>query len=288
MKHFVHHRGESDSAEERNSISPSSDPGRSSFPGEKGGKKTSADWEENPADPLSSSSLPVPEELVSSAEAEALFRSGTDRTPSSEETGRFSAGMLPREKKYALWILFREFFKIALFVVGGGFAILLVAEDVFVRKYPWLREGELSDMLALIQTVPGLTAGNVAIYVGYRVAGLSGALTALTAVALPSFLVITLVAMGFALIPMESAFVRGAFLGVRTAMTGLMLVALARIWKGSVRSPVQLLIFLAGIAGVVVFHVNPGWLIAGALLAGVLYCMGICRVFPRALPKGGI
>ncbi len=69
-------------------------------------------------------------------------------------------------KARMLWLLFWEFFKIASFVVGGGFAILIVAEDVFVKKYHWLRDGELSDMLALIQTVPGLTAGNIAIYTG--------------------------------------------------------------------------------------------------------------------------
>ena len=38
-------------------------------------------------------------------------------------------------KARMLWLLFWEFFKIASFVVGGGFAILIVAEDVFVKKY---------------------------------------------------------------------------------------------------------------------------------------------------------
>ncbi|MGN0849555.1 MAG: chromate transporter, partial [Victivallaceae bacterium] len=102
-----------------------------------------------------------------------------------------------------LWLLFWEFFKIASFVVGGGFAILIVAEDVFVKKYHWLRDGELSDMLALIQTVPGLTAGNIAIYTGYRIAGTAGALLALTGVAMPSFIVITAIAAGFSALPLD-------------------------------------------------------------------------------------
>ena len=55
-------------------------------------------------------------------------------------------------RKRAIWILFFEFLKIATFVVGGGFAILVVAEDVFSKRHKWLREGELSDMLAIIQT----------------------------------------------------------------------------------------------------------------------------------------
>ncbi len=181
-----------------------------------------------------------------------------------------------------LWILFYEFFKIALFVVGGGFAILLVAQDVFVKKHHWLRDNELSDMLAIIQTVPGLTAGNVAIYAGYRVAGWRGALVALCGVATPSFLVITIIAMGFQALPLEHWAVQGAFLGVRTAMTGLMIAALAQIWRSSVKCKVQFALFLVAIMAVLIWHVNPAWLIFGSLAFGVIYCMVICRSLPPA------
>lgn len=189
-------------------------------------------------------------------------------------------------RKKAVWTLFFEFFKIATFVVGGGFAILVVAEDVFAKRHKWLREGELSNMLAIIQTVPGLTAGNIAIYAGYRVAGVRGALAALAGVALPSFLVITVIAMGFGMIPMENKLIQGAFLGVRTAMTGLTLVALLRIWNGSVRDKVQMLLFLAGVFAIIAFHLNPGWLIGGSLLFGIIYCMFICDRLPAAAESG--
>ena len=188
-------------------------------------------------------------------------------------------------RKRAIWILFFVFLKIATFVVGGGFAILVVAEDVFSKRHKWLREGELSDMLAIIQTVPGLTAGNIAIYAGYRVAGFWGALAALTGVALPSFLVITIIAMGFGMIPMENPLIQGAFLGVRTAMAGLTLVALLRVWNSSVRDRMQFLLFLAGVFAIIAFHLNPGWLIGGSLVFGVVYCMGICRKLPEAADR---
>ena len=42
-----------------------------------------------------------------------------------------------------LWLLFWNFFKIALFVVGGGFAIILAAEESFVKRLRWLKEGGL-------------------------------------------------------------------------------------------------------------------------------------------------
>ena len=180
------------------------------------------------------------------------------------------------------WLLFWEFFKIASFVVGGGFAILIVAEDVFVKKYHWLRDGELSDMLALIQTVPGLTAGNIAIYTGYRIAGTAGALLALTGVAMPSFIVITAIAAGFSALPLDHYIVQGAFTGVRTAMAGLMLVALVQLWKSSLRDPLQYAVFIAGIIAVSLFHLNPGWLIGTALILGPVWCMAILRRIPKA------
>ena len=185
-------------------------------------------------------------------------------------------------KARMLWLLFWEFFKIASFVVGGGFAILIVAEDVFVKKYHWLRDGELSDMLALIQTVPGLTAGNIAIYTGYRIAGTAGALLALTGVAMPSFIVITAIAAGFSALPLDHYIVQGALTGVRTAMAGLMLVALVQLWKSSLRDPLQYAVFIAGIIAVSLFHLNPGWLIGTALILGPVWCMAILRRIPKA------
>ena len=46
-----------------------------------------------------------------------------------------------RAEKAGLLPLFWEWFKIALFVVGGGYAIIVVADEVFGRKRRWLREG---------------------------------------------------------------------------------------------------------------------------------------------------
>lgn len=137
-------------------------------------------------------------------------------------------------RRTVLLLLFRHFFLIALCVVGGGYAIILAAEEIFVRKLRWLKEGELFEMLTVIQTVPGLTAGNAAIYVGYRSAGQIGALVSLIAVALPSYIVICLVALGFNAIPMENVYVQGAFIGVRTALCGLTLAAVIRFWPKAV------------------------------------------------------
>ncbi len=190
-------------------------------------------------------------------------------------------------KASELFILFWEFFKIAALVVGGGYAILLVAEDVFAKKLKWLRDNELAEMLALIQTIPGLLAGNIAIYIGHRKAGMLGAIVALFGVALPSYLIITLVATGFAFIPVDSPVLLCMFRSVRAALAGLMLVAFVRLYKQAVKDYAQMALFLVCALSIALFHIAPGWLILTGLLAGPAYCLLVCRNMPAASERQG-
>ena len=133
-----------------------------------------------------------------------------------------------RAEKAGLLPLFWEWFKIALFVVGGGYAIIVVADEVFGRKRRWLREGELLEHLPIISSIPGLIAGNSAIYVGLKTNGRLGALVALAGVALPSIMIFLGVSVGFASIPKDNIWIEGAFLGLRSALTG---VIAGTIWR---------------------------------------------------------
>lgn len=170
-----------------------------------------------------------------------------------------------------LRLLFWNFFKIALFVVGGGYAIILAAEEIFVRKLHWLKDGELLEMLTVIQAIPGLTAGNAAIYVGYRTAGQWGALVALVAVALPSYIIICLVSIGFGVIPMENLYVQGAFIGVRTALSALTIVAIVRLWPKVITGKFSLAAALFTIEAVYFYGANPAILLAAGIAVG-LFC----------------
>lgn len=132
--------------------------------------------------------------------------------------------------------LFWEWFKIALFVVGGGYAIIVVADDVFGRKRKWIGEGELLEHLPIISSVPGLIAGNSAIYVGLKTCGRIGALAALAGVALPSIMIFLAVSVGFNFIPKDNVWVDAAFLGLRSALSG---VIAGTIWKTVSKSRVD-------------------------------------------------
>ena len=125
------------------------------------------------------------------------------------------------EASAGLGRLFWEWFKIATCVVGGGYAIIVVADEVFGRKLKWLKEGDLLEHLPIISSVPGLIAGNSAIYVGLKMFGRFGALVALAGVGLPSLLIFLCVSVGFDFIPRSNIWIDGAFLGLRSALSGV-------------------------------------------------------------------
>lgn len=131
--------------------------------------------------------------------------------------------------------LFYELFCIALFVVGGGYAIIAVADDTFSRKLKLTKEGELTEQLPLFQMIPGIMAAHAAVYLGRKVAGIAGSCVATAAVALPSILIFTAVSMGYDAIPLDNRWLVAAFAGLRAALTGVILAMVIRSWPKSVR-----------------------------------------------------
>ena len=115
--------------------------------------------------------------------------------------------------------LFVTFFKIGLFTIGGGYAMLpLIQADV--QAHGWMTAEELVNFIAVSESTPGPFAVNVSTYVGAELAGLTGALCATLGVVLPSFLIILLVARFYAAFR-ASAAVSGAMSGLRPAVIGM-------------------------------------------------------------------
>ena len=164
--------------------------------------------------------------------------------------------------------LFGEFFKISLFVVGGGYAILAVADRVFARL-KWTDEGEIVGQLPILQTVPGLIAGNVAIYVGHKLAGRLGAAVALLAVALPSFAIFLAVAVGFACLPVGHPLVEGALFGSRCAITGILAATTLTAWRKNVCGVYGHFAVFAAAFALMAGHVNPALVLVAAMLCGL-------------------
>lgn len=184
--------------------------------------------------------------------------------------------------------LFWEFFKISLFVVGGGYAIIVVADDVFGRKRKWLAEGELLEHLPVFQMVPGLIAGNTAIYTGLKTLGRTGAVAALLGVALPSFVIFLAVSLGYSRLPVDNPYVAGALGGLRAALTGVIFGTLIRGWRKSVVGLYGWIALAVATALLVAFHVNVVVVLLCAMAAGLVWTFAGGRLPPADSRGAGL
>lgn len=166
--------------------------------------------------------------------------------------------------------LFIEYFKISLLIVGGGYAIIMTADDVFGRRLKWLEEGELIEHLPIFQTIPGLIAGNSAIYVGRKVGGFLGSLIALVAIALPSLIIILAIAMGFQWISTENRYVQGAFIGLRSAFCGIILAAIIKSWRKLMHSVYAYLCAPLCCVAIIGWNVPAKNLLISAIVFGIM------------------
>ncbi|MEG1710411.1 MAG: chromate transporter [Clostridia bacterium] len=130
--------------------------------------------------------------------------------------------------------LFWTYFKIGLFTIGGGYAMLPMVSSEIVDKLHWLTSGELLDFIAIAESTPGPFAINLATFVGYNrgslafdgnvFMGLLGSGVATFAVVLPSLVIIMIVSAVFEKF-IGNKYVQGFFSGVRPVVIGLVVSA---------------------------------------------------------------
>ena len=167
------------------------------------------------------------------------------------------------------WTLFVTFVRIGAFTIGGGYAMLpLIQREVVDRG--WMTKEEFIDLFAVAQSLPGVFAVNISIFVGYRLKKLTGSLVCALGTILPSFLIILAIALFFTQIK-DNEWVEKAFKGLRPAVVALIAVPVittARslhfrglIWF--IPISVALIIWL--------LSVSPVYVIIAAAVGGLFY-----------------
>ncbi|MBQ8434018.1 MAG: chromate transporter [Clostridia bacterium] len=132
-------------------------------------------------------------------------------------------------------LLFWEYFKIGLFTIGGGYAMLPMVIQV-VEKHQWLTTDQLYNFIGVAESTPGPFAINLATFVGTMVGneqfgfwgGVLGAVVATFAVVLPSLVIIVIVSKLLEQFK-SSKYVQGALYGIRPVVVGLVLSAMIGI-----------------------------------------------------------
>ena len=131
----------------------------------------------------------------------------------------------------SLWQIFKVFFKIGAFTIGGGIPMIAAIKSELVER-KWLKDEDFVDIITLAQTAPGLFAANIAILTGNKLKGTKGRIVATVGSCLPPFLIILFIAMFFTGFK-DNEYVIRAFKGIRPVVVALIGVPLIDMIKAT-------------------------------------------------------
>lgn len=166
--------------------------------------------------------------------------------------------------------VFVTFFKLGLFTIGGGVAMIPILSNIMVKDKKWFTEDEMIDIIAICQGLPGVIAINMATYVGFKKRGLIGSFVATFGVILPSFVIIVIIAKGMNFID-GNPYVQGAFGGLRAAALGLIIIAVYQVAKGVIKDAFSAIGAVGSFILIAVLKINVVYIIVLFLALGIGY-----------------
>lgn len=182
---------------------------------------------------------------------------------------KFIGGSMEKDRKFYLK-LFLSTFYLSAFTFGGGYVIVPLMRKKFVNEYKWIGEEEMIDLIAIAQSSPGAIAINSSIIIGYKLAGVIGALCTLIGTILPPLIIISIVSL-FYIAFRDNAIVNGAMKGMQAGVAAIIadvvfkLVGDIRNLKNSISIYIMLGAFIA------TFFMNIIFIIFICGFIGVIY-----------------
>jgi len=168
------------------------------------------------------------------------------------------------------WELFKIFFKIGAFTIGGGYAMVPLIEDEIVTKRKWIKGDDFLDLLAIAQSSPGILAVNIAIFVGYRLKGMKGSFITSLGAVLPSFLMILAIALFFQQFK-DNVYVEKIFKGIRPAVVALIAAPVFKLGKSAKINRYTIWIPIISALLIWLLDFSPIWIIIAAGIGGFIY-----------------
>lgn len=164
------------------------------------------------------------------------------------------------------WETFKTFFKIGIFTLGGGYAMIPLIEEEVVNRHKWVSKDEMLDLIAIAQSCPGVFAINISIFIGYKLRKTRGAIATALGTALPSFLIILAIALFFHQFE-DNRIIAAMFKGIRPAVVALIAVPTFNLARRAQLNRYTLWIPIVSALAIWLLGVSPIWII---LIAGSL------------------
>ena len=160
------------------------------------------------------------------------------------------------------WEAFKTFFKIGIFTLGGGYAMIPIIEEEVVNRHKWVSKEEMLDLIAIAQSCPGVFAINISIFIGYHLKKVRGAIATSMGTALPSFLIILF---------KDNKVIAALFRGIRPAVVALIAVPTFNLAKSAQLNKFTIWIPIVSALAIWLLGVSPIWVIILAGLGGFIY-----------------
>ena len=169
--------------------------------------------------------------------------------------------------------LFLTFLKIGVGTIGGGYDMLpLIQREVVYRG--WLSKEDFIDLFSVAQSLPGIFAVNISIFVGYKLKKSMGSVVCALGTILPSFLIILLIATFFTRVQ-DNEWIEKIFKGLRPAVVALIAVPCITTARSIKLSYLTMLIPVAAALLIWIGGVSPVWIILVAIAGGLVYGLKI-------------
>ncbi|KKB47138.1 MULTISPECIES: chromate transporter [Parabacteroides] len=171
------------------------------------------------------------------------------------------------------WTLFLTFLKIGVGTIGGGYAMLpLIQREVVDRG--WLSKEDFIDLFSVAQSLPGIFAVNISIFVGYKLKKNMGSVVCALGTILPSFLIILLIATFFTQVQ-DNEWVEKIFKGLRPAVVALIAVPCITTARSIKLNYLTMIIPIVAALLIWMGGVSPVWIILAAIAGGLVYGLKI-------------
>ena len=170
---------------------------------------------------------------------------------------------------------------ISAFAFGGGFVVLGMLRTIFVEKYGWLTDKEMTDTIALAQATPGAISGNALILTGYNIAGICGAVCAFFAALIPPLVILSVFSLFYQAVrdnALAAALLKGMRAGTGAVIISLAFDMLRDAFRNSRKKIAALLIMLAAFVSSFFFGLSAIYIILAAAAAGIVlsFAFSIC------------
>ncbi len=169
-----------------------------------------------------------------------------------------------------LWQLFVAFGRANIFGFGGGPAVIPLIQQEVVDNFKWLSTEEYTDALAMGNALPGPIATKMAAYVGYKIAGISGATSALVGTVVPTAVAMLALA-GLYFKYKDAPQMVGMLKAVRPVVVVLLVQTAWEMGAKSFPIPVTWIIALIALVAVFQFKLHPIILIVSSMLYGLFF-----------------